>query len=86
MEFQFAIPQPLEADFDGFFDLTGDGLADEELLSVDHVIEGTMNTSRFSQADLDIESLPQNSIPIEFTTQETGPGFPEARVHSLSLF
>lgn len=80
MDSNFAIPQPL--DFDGFFDLTCDGLTDEELLSADHVVEGTMNASSFRQTDIDIESFLHDSVPIEFTTPGT---FPEPMVHSLSL-
>jgi hypothetical protein len=83
MESNFAIPQPLDVDFDEFFDLTCDGLTDEELLSADHVVEGTINASSSRQTDLDIESLHHTSIPVEFTTPGT---FPETMVHSLSLF
>jgi hypothetical protein len=80
MEFNFANPQPLDVDFDGFFDLTADGLTDEELLSADHVVEGTMHASSFRQTDLDIEPFLHNSFP------GNGARVPEARVHSLSLF
>jgi hypothetical protein len=83
MDSNFAIPQPLDVDFDGFFDLTGDGLTEEELLSADHVVEGTMNASSFRQTDIDIKSFLHDSVPIEFTTPGT---FPETMVHSLSLF
>jgi hypothetical protein len=83
MDSNFAIPQPLDVDFDGFFDLTCDGLTDEELLSADHVVDGTMNASSSRQTDLGIESFLHDSIPIEFTTSGT---FPHTMVHSLSLF
>lgn len=84
MDFNFAIPQPLDVDFDGYFDLASenlidDGLPDDDLLSTDRVIEGIMNTSRFSSTG----SIA--SFPIEFATPRNDRGFLEAIVHSFPL-